>query len=85
MEEWRARKAEPGRRREQDLQAEQRSQTRSLPVSATRRRGWGGEPRRRWTKYWPEPVEAPETTGEAAVGVEDREAEGVGREGLGGG
>ncbi|KAL6217715.1 hypothetical protein ACLB2K_010932 [Fragaria x ananassa] len=31
------------------------------------------------------PVEAPETTGEAAMGVEDREAEGVGREGLGGG
>ena len=29
-------------------------------MSTTRRRAWGGEPRR-WTKCWPKPEVAPET------------------------
>ena len=33
---------------------------RSQEVSTTRRRAWGGEPRR-WTKCWPKPEVAPET------------------------
>lgn len=47
-------------------QPEHLTQIRSLPVSATRRRRWGGEPRRREAKYWPEPVGAPEVRGELA-------------------
>ena len=61
--EWRGRKAEM---EEEQLrrQAEHLTQRRSLPVSATRRRRWGGEPRRRSAKYWPEPVAAPEVRGD---------------------
>lgn len=55
--------------REQSRQAEQRAQTRSLPVSATRRRRCGGVPRCKSTKYWPAPDDAPDTTGaESAAG-----------------
>ena len=45
-------------------EVEHLAQMRSLPVSAMRRRGCGGVPRRRETKYWPEPEGAPETMGE---------------------
>lgn len=60
----------PGAWREQFLQAEHLIQTRSLPVSATRRRDWGGEPKRRSAKYWPEPNDAPETTGDLSGGLD---------------
>ncbi|KAJ4851038.1 hypothetical protein Tsubulata_012317 [Turnera subulata] len=59
------RKADPTR-----WVAEQRTQVRSLPVSATRRRVWGGVPRRRVTKHCPESEEAPETVAVAVVVVE---------------
>lgn len=52
----------------QFLQAEHLTQTRSLPVSATRRRLCGGVPRRRSTKYWPEPKDAPEMMGDLKDG-----------------
>ncbi|KAF1890219.1 hypothetical protein Lal_00025552 [Lupinus albus] len=55
--ECRARNTDPGR-------AEHFTQTRSLPVSAMRKRRCGGEPIRRSAKYWPEPVNAPDISGD---------------------
>ncbi|KAA8516771.1 hypothetical protein F0562_017031 [Nyssa sinensis] len=43
--------------------------TRSLPMSATRRRLCGGVPRLRSKKYWPEPVDELEVMGSWGVGV----------------
>lgn len=67
-EECRGKKVELGLWAEEQLRHEEHlTQTRSEAVSAIRKRGWGGEPRRRAVKYWPEPVEAPEERGRLAV------------------
>ena len=70
MVEWRAKNDGLCGLEEQFRRAEQVTQIRAVPVSATRRKGWGGVPRESETKYWPAPKEAPEVRGRWAAEVE---------------